>query len=67
MFYGCSRIPEPKYNMSHITFDDVANKIQNNWIFGDEYDGNPIQVQCSDKILVATFDEDNWEWTVTEK
>ena len=27
MFLGCTNIPEPKYNMSHMTFDQVANEI----------------------------------------
>ena len=27
MFKGCTSIPEPKYNMSHMTFDEVANAI----------------------------------------
>jgi hypothetical protein len=27
MFKGCTNIPEPKYNMSHMTFDEVANAI----------------------------------------
>ena len=49
--------------MSHMTFDQVADKIQNNYIFGE--DGS-YQVQCSDKILIATFDWNNYEWTVTE-
>lgn len=65
MFDGCTNIPEPKYDMSHMTFDEVANKIQNNYIFGEE--GGTYEVQCSDKILVATYDEDNYEWTITEK
>ena len=27
MFDGCTNIPEPKYNMSHMTFDEVASEI----------------------------------------
>ena len=65
MFDGCTNIPEPKYDMSHLTFDEVANAVQNNYIFGEE--GRTYEIQCSDKILVATYDEDNYEWTITEK
>jgi hypothetical protein len=63
-FKDCTSIPEPKYNMPNLTFDEVANAISNPYIFG--YYGT-YEVQCSDKILVATFDEDKWEWTITEK
>ena len=66
MFLGCTSLPEPKYNMSHMTFDRVANAIQSDCIFGDWYQGDPIQIKCSDKILVATFDETEWQWTITE-
>jgi hypothetical protein len=62
MFKDCTNIPEPKYNMSHMTFDEVATKIQNTKIFGQE---GTYEVQCSDKILIATFDEDKWEWTIS--
>ena len=62
MFQNCTNIPEPKYNMSHMTFDQVANEIQNNLIFGE--DDGTYQIQCSDKILIATFE--NWQWTITE-
>ena len=48
--------------MSHMTFDQVANEIQNNFIFGE--DDGTYQIQCSDKILIATFE--NWQWTITE-
>jgi hypothetical protein len=27
MFYGCTNIPEPKYDMSHMTFSEVANEV----------------------------------------
>ena len=65
MFKSCVNIPEPKYNMSHMTFDEVVNKIQDNWIFGEGY--GIYEVQCSDKILVATFDENEHVWIITEK
>jgi hypothetical protein len=63
MFFGCP-IPEPKYKMLNLTFDEVVNAIQNDTIFG--YSGL-YEVQCSDKILVAAYDEDKWEWTISEK
>jgi hypothetical protein len=53
IFEGCTNIPEPKYKMSNLTFDEVANAIQYNYIFIEE---GIYEVQCSDKILVATFD-----------
>ena len=52
--------------MSSLTFDEVVNAIQNNYILGEWHEGDPIKVQCSDKILVATFNFDNWQWTITE-
>ena len=53
--------------MSHMTFEQVANAIQNNYILGDYYESDSIhQVKCSDKILIATFNYDNMEWTITE-
>lgn len=55
-------IPEPKYDMSHMTFAEVANAIQNNIIFGES---GSYQVQCSDKILIATWNNNNQEWTIT--
>ena len=64
MFHNCISLPEPKYNMSHMTFDEVSYEIQNDNILGDWYEGDPIQVQCSDKILIATFED--WLWTITE-
>jgi hypothetical protein len=64
MFSGCSNIPEPKYNISHMTFDQVTSAMQNNYILGAY---GTCEVQCSDKILVAIFDEDNYAWTITEK
>jgi hypothetical protein len=27
MFQGCTNIPEPRYDMSHMTFDEVVNAI----------------------------------------
>ena len=64
MFENCTNIPEPKYKMPNLTFDEVANQIQTNFIFGYP---EKCEVQCSDKILVATFNYDNGEWTITEK
>lgn len=63
MFSDCTNIPEPKYNMSRMTFDEVTYKIQNNLIFGES---GSYQVQCSDKILIAIFNKQNWKWTITE-
>jgi hypothetical protein len=64
MFLGCTNIPEPKYDMSHMTFDEVVNEIQINYILGGS---GTCEIQCSDKILVATYDTNKWEWTITEK
>ena len=58
----------PAFSVQHspnLTFDEVANEFQNGYIFEQDY--GPYEVQCSDKILVAIFDEDKWEWTITEK
>jgi hypothetical protein len=64
MFVDCP-IPEPKYKMPNLTFEQVANKIQNSYMFGDS--GGTYEIQCSDKILVATFDESDYIWIITEK
>ena len=63
MFLGCINIPEPKYKMPNLTFDEVANAIHNTYIFIDE---GIYEVQCSDKILIATFDLEWYQWTITE-
>ena len=61
------------------TFDEVANLIQNQYLIGsegawgyyDEYDNfiiiNPVEIICSDKTMLAMFNEDEWTWTITEK
>jgi predicted RNA-binding protein with EMAP domain len=48
-----------------MTFDQVADAIQNNYIFGET--GSNAKIQCSDKILVANFNIDNFEWIITEE
>ena len=67
MFHDCTNIPEPKYIMSNMTFNKVASNIQNNDIF--DYGGYDFiaqyEVQCSDKILIATHS--SRKWTITEK
>jgi hypothetical protein len=65
MFYNCTNIPEPKYKMPNLTFDEVKNEILKN--YNSIFDvGGTYKIQCSDKILVATYDEDYWEWKITE-
>ena len=63
MFNGCP-IPEPKFIMPNLTFDEVANAFQDIYIFTG---GGKYEIQCSDKILVATYDYKNYEWIITEK
>ena len=63
MFSGCTNIPEPKYNMSHMTFDEIVNVIYDKSIFGD----GTYEVQCLDKILITAYDYDNEDWIITEK
>jgi hypothetical protein len=66
MFNDCPNLPEPKFNMSNLTFDEVSNAIKNNLIFAD---GEEVtyEIQCSDKILIATFVGRDWQWVITEK
>jgi hypothetical protein len=63
MFYGCTSIQEPKYNMPNLTFDEVKTELQHHSIFSAE--SKPFEVQCSDKILVAAYDKDNYEWIIS--
>jgi hypothetical protein len=59
------------------TFDEVASLIQNEYLIGDSwfyYDEegneiiiNPIEIICADKTMLATFDENEWSWVLTEK
>lgn len=66
------------FTFSNKTFDEVAILIQNEYLIGtsmwytfDEYDIeehiNPIEIICSDKTMIATFDENEWTWVLTEK
>jgi hypothetical protein len=66
MFYGCTNIPEPRYIIPNLTFDQVALAIQNEEIFG-LFAEEPIEVQCSDKTMLATFDVGEFAWILTEK
>ena len=65
IFENCTSISGLKYNMPNLTFDEVANAIQQ-WLFGDMYDGNLRQIQCSDKILNVIWDLNTYNWTITE-
>jgi hypothetical protein len=56
------------------TFDEVANLIQEQYLIGGDgwYDENeklinPVEIICSDKTMLATFDEKEWWWILTEK
>jgi hypothetical protein len=67
MFNGC----KSPFTFTDKTFDEVANLIQEQYLIGGGwFDGNwnlinPVEIICSDKTMLATFD--NLEWTLTEK
>ena len=73
MFQNC----KSPFIFSDKTFDEVANLIQeqiligNYWYYYDEEDNeviiNPIEIICSDKTMIATYDENEGIWTLTEK
>jgi hypothetical protein len=70
MFINC-KLP---FTFTNKTFEEMVDVIQNYYILGydcwyDE-DGNPInpvEIICSDKTMLATLDENNYEWILTEK
>jgi hypothetical protein len=65
MFYGCTSLAEPKYKLINVTANYVSGHMY--YIFGDNPIDDSFEIQCSDKILIATFDTNNWQWNTTEK
>ena len=73
MFWGC-KLP---FTFPDKTFDEMVDLIQDQWLIGeywyyyDEEDNeviiNPVEIICSDKTMLATFDIDEYTWTLTEK
>ena len=70
MFQSC----QSPFTFPDKTFDEVANLIQDQYLIGDYwwYNKNdeiinPIEIICSDKTMLASYDEDEWTWTLTEK
>lgn len=70
MFVSC----KSPFTFPDKTFDEVASLIQEQYLFGEYnwYDENgdvvnPIEIICSDKTMLATLDEDEYTWTLTEK
>ena len=69
IFWNC-KLP---FTISDKTFDEVANLIQEWYLIGDYwYDKyynmiNPIEIICSDKTIIATYDDIDAIWTLTEK
>jgi hypothetical protein len=70
MFYGFNS----PLTFTDKTFDEVANLIQKRYLIGGEgwYDENgnlinQVEIICSDKTMLATYDDDNYKWIITEK
>ena len=74
MFYNC----KSPFTFPNKTFDEVANLIQEQILIGESYWHyydeeynkviiNPIEIICSDKTMLATYDENEYAWTLTEK
>ena len=73
MFNNCSS----PIVFSDKTFDEIANLIEEHcliggrWYYYDEEQNeitiNPVEIICSDKTMLAMFNEDEWTWTITEK
>ena len=64
LFTNCPLLDEPKYNLSHMSIAQVSSIILYDYAFGDL--AGTYQIKCSDGIIIATFDENNYEWTITE-
>ena len=74
MFYAC----KSPLTLPDKTFNIVASLIQEDyligeyyWLYYDEEDNevmiNPVEIICSDKTMLATFDENERTWILTEK
>ena len=57
------------------TFNEIVDLIQNNNLLGtliwldpeNGYEINPVEIICSDKTMLASFNENENTWTLTEK
>ena len=68
MFNNCISIPEPKYIIPNLSFDELVNAIQRTYIFDEFYDGPTFEVQyLNKKIVYVSCDFDSGKWTITEK
>lgn len=70
MFYNC----KSPFTFPNKTFDEMVDLIQYEsmlgygWWCDENYNTiNPIEIICSDKTMLATFDDNEWTWTITEK
>jgi hypothetical protein len=70
MFDGC-RTP---FTFENNTFDEIANLIETQtllaeapWKNENDEDTYTLELICSDKTMIATFDEDEYAWILTEK
>jgi hypothetical protein len=70
MFEAC----KSPFTFPDKTFDEVANLIQEQNLIGGDgwYDENwnlinPVEIICSDKTMLVTYDENEGFWTITEK
>jgi hypothetical protein len=70
MFDGC-RTP---FTFENNTFDEIANLIETQTLLGtaswyneNDEDAYTIELICSDKTMIATLDEENYTWILTEK
>ena len=60
-------IPEPKYDMQHLTCEDIANIVKGPDTF---LGSNPkyVEILCSDGTIIAEYDMDPFiGWTTTIK
>ena len=67
LFTRCESLPEPKYKMINMPFDDVANAIRNNNIFGYDNGFENGLIQCYDALMYAEFDGMNWAWNFSKR
>ena len=71
MFYEC----KSPLTFSDKTFNEIVDLIQNNNLLGtliwldpeNGYEINPVEIICSDKTMLASFNENENTWTLTEK
>ena len=70
MFYSC----KSPITFLDKTFDEVVDLIQEQNLIGGYpwYDDegsmvNPVEIICSDKTMLASYNENEYTWTLTEK